>query len=542
MVSKAKFFLFLFPLVLLLCACVPECTIEEYATFFPILESPANESLISYENPPTLDWTHQEKCSPLYYQVSIKDLITNEITKWLVEGVDTESKITHYQIELEPNREYEWSVIPFSQTVENDQYLNIFGNRSQIFNFTTNGLCSSAAEIAQPISTYPVTGTVLGEGEGPGAGAVDIRWQYPGDCFAESYHYQVAADPGFTNIITTGNITDGSLQAKISVPWCAKVYWRVQGKLGNEGGENSEPSNFIYASSSNCLENLTSSDPFLIKGYVFEDFCAATVPWVPDGVGIAPPCIFGEPYGVHADGVRARVKEENEMTGEMDPAEIGIEGVVVDLGAGPCPATGLDQFTTMENGNYYFIAQASGEYCLSIDKSNNPDFDHGIWTLPLTDQDVTETTISINLGDDLVMQNFGWDKNDFIKVDFLVDLTSFCRFGDSKYHQPVTEVPAGAIIPIYARNEEATWFATFMNGMRCFISVASGIPAEDPTWLMRYPDQPDPQPPADPSGSPEDQTSPTSDPCANNTSERYCIAAGCIWHQGTRGVGYCSSD
>ena len=172
-----------------------------------------------------------------------------------------------------------------------------------------------------------------------------------------------------------------------------------------------------------CWQTQQSIDASLSKGYVFEDYCAATVPYVPEGVGIAPPCVFGEPYGVHADGDRARVASENEMTGEDDPAESGIPGVVVDLGAGPCPSTGLDQFTTTERGNYYFMVQSPGEYCVSIDKANNPSLDHGIWTLPLTDQDVTEATITFNQGDDLLMQNFGWDQNDFLKIEFLVDLT-----------------------------------------------------------------------------------------------------------------------
>jgi hypothetical protein len=531
--NKKLFFLILtIPMLILIAGCAPKCTVEEIASFVPILESPPNGSEVSYNNLVTFDWTHNQSCMPEKYEIVIGEKLHSEL-------VDGETSKYDYYYAFIPGKQYEWFV---RGAVKDENNKFVYGPPSETWTVTADGLCSSAAELAQPFSTHPLNGELLGEGEGPGPGSVDILWQYSGDCFADSYHYQVAADPGFTNIITSGtNIVDNPRE-EIFVPWCAKVYWRVQAVVRNDGGEYSEPSHFTYTSSSNCFENQTSTDPLLIKGYVFEDYCGSTVPWVPDGVGITPPCVFGEPYGVHADGVRARADTENEMTGDTDPAETGISDVVVDLGEGPCPSTGLDQFTSTKNGNYYFMVQSPGEYCLSIDKANNPDLDHGIWTSPLTDQDVTGETITFNPGDDLVMQNFGWDKNDFMKIDFWVDLTSFCRFGDSKYHQAVTEVQAGKVIPIFARNKDATWFATYVNGMRCFISVASGAPKEDPTELMIFPVQADPRPTVDPNGSTGDTNRPTVDPCANNASQRDCIAAGCLWHPATLSPGYCSSD
>ncbi|RLD97526.1 MAG: hypothetical protein DRJ13_12155, partial [Bacteroidetes bacterium] len=350
--------------------------------------------------------------------------------------------------------------------------------------------------------------------------------------------YQAAADPGFTNIITSG-ITDWNrYNADIHVPRCARVYWRVQARAGNDNGEYSEPSRFTYASISSCFQNQESIDAVLIKGYVFEDYCKSTVPYVPDGVDIWPPCTFGEPYGVYADGNRARTAGENEVTGETFPAELGIPGVVVDLGAGPCPSTGLDQFTTVENGNYYFMVQSPGEYCVSIDKANNPALDHGIWTLPLTDQDVTQATISFNPGDDLRMQFFGWDQNDFIKIKFGVKLTSFCRFGDSKDHLAVAEIPAGVVIPVFARNEDATWYATLVNGKRCFISIASGEPLDDPDGLMIFPKQPEPVIVEE---TPKQSSEPRLKNCSDYKTEDSCMADGCEWVWTTAGPGFCKS-
>ena len=518
-----------FLLLILASGCAPVCTPEEIASFTPILKSPANGSEVSYNSPITFDWTHNESCRPEEYQIIIDPLY------WYYTEGD-KSKFD-YGLGFSPGIQYQWIV---KAGVKDEDGGTVFSPVSEIWTFTTDGRCSSGAELGPPTLLSPQFGEWLGEGEGSGPASVMIKWAYSGDCYPDGFHYQLAADPGFTNIITSGITNWNEHNAKIQVPRCSRLYWRVQARVGNEKGAYSEPSRFTYSSISSCFQNQQSIDASLIKGYVFEDYCATTKPYVPDGVDIWPPCTFGEPYGVHADGNRNRTAGEQEVTGETIPAELGIPGVVVDLGAGPCPATGLDQFTTVENGNYYFMVQSPGEYCVSIDKANNPNLDHGIWTLPLTDQDITQATISFNPGDDLKMQFFGWDQNDFMKIDFWVGLTSFCRFGDSKDHLVVAEVPAGEAIPIFARNEEATWFATFVNGKRCFISIASGEPAEDPNILMLFPKQPEP---LDPRPTIEnDSNRPTIDPCNQHTSQRDCIAATCIWHQTALGPGHCSSD
>ena len=511
--------LFFFLFLLLASGCVPKCNAEELASFTPILISPANGSEVSYNVPVTFDWTHNESCRPNEYRIFI-----DNVGIYDVDGDTTEFD---YALGFSPGTVYEWDVVGRGKDENN---FNVHSPTSETWSFTTDGMCSSASELEQPILTQPQFGEWLGNGQGPGP--AHISWDYTGDCYPDAFHYQAASDPNFTNIITTGTTDWNRHYALIDVPKCARIYWRVQAQAGNSKGEYSEPSRFTFASTSSCFQNQQSIDASLIKGYVFEDYCPTTKPWVPDGVGIALPCIFGEGYGVHANGVRARVPQENKMTGEMDPAEYGIPGIVVDLGAGPCPSTGLDQFVTVENGNYYFMVQSPGEYCVSLDKGKNPDLEDGIWTLPLTDQDVTEATIYFNPGDDLMFQSFGWDQNDFLRIKYLVELLSVCRFGPSPEYPEVAFVDAGETIPIFARNEDATWFATLVNGKRCFISTASGAPADDPGDLMIFPKQPAPV-------VPEDTSQPSSKICSDYKSEETCVSKGCEWTWRTVGPGIC---
>ncbi len=463
-----------FLFLVLASGCAPECTAEEIASFVPILESPPNGSEVSYDSPITFDWTHNESCRPHEYQIIIDNLGV-----YYVEG-DTSN--FDYGLGFSPGIQYEWIVRGIAKD-ENNHTVN--GPHSEIWTFTTDGRCSSASELVQPVLTAPQFGEWLGEGQGPGPSLATIRWSYSGDCYPDSFHYQAASDPGFTNIITSG-ITDWNQhKANISVPRCARIHWRVQARAGNNSGEYSEPSRFTYASISSCFQNQASIDAALIRGFVFEDYCMATFPYVPEDVGISMECAFSGKFGVYGNGVRARG-----INGEP-----GMPNVVIDLGAGQCPSTGLDEFTTMSNGMYYFMVQSPGEYCVSVSKIKNPDLKNGIWTNPLTDQEVTQQTLTFGPGEMKKLQDFGWDKYDYIPVEFGIHLLSVCRAGDSTDHREIMYLEKGQIVPIIARNEDSTWFLTKFG---CYVSLATGEPAQDPGDLPIYPGPPPPQPQEDP--------------------------------------------
>ncbi len=523
---KLFFHIIALPLLFFVVGCAPDCSIEEYSTFFPILESPSDGAVLDYNSHPTLDWTHQESCNPEYYIVHIErgDGKTGQST---VPGDTTTFTMENTLI---PGMQYDWYIEPFGDFVGdgsgevNVQY--IYGNSSPVNTFFADGICSPS-ELEPPVLIKPENGSWVGDNWGSGSTQVEIRWKYPGDCYPDHYHYQLSANPSFTNIISSGITAWDDRSQWIAVPECARIYWRVEARTGNSSGGYSAPSRFTFMLDGTCWQNQTSIDAALLKGYVFEDYCKTTKPYIPEGVDIWPPCTFGEPYGVHADGNRNRVDVENEVTGLTDPAEIGIPGVVVDLGAGPCPSSGLDQFITVENGNYYFMVQSPGEYCVSIDKAKNPDLDHGIWTLPLTNQDIAEATIAFNPGDDLIFQNFGWDKNDFLRIDFSVDLTSFCRAGDSILHKKLAVVEQGTSIPLLRRNADATWFETFVDGIPCLISIESGEPEGNVMELEVF--DPYPVPTETEPSEPEPSDRPSSTNCSSYTSEATCSAAGCKW-------------
>lgn len=421
---------------------------------------------------------------------------------------------------------------------DNNGVQNTYGPPSEIRTFTTDGICS-AAELLTPTLIYPADEAELDGEDSFDLAAILLKWRYPGnfpgDCYPEFFQYQVAADPDFTNIITAGIVdTDcmftepnSECWALLKVPRCTSVYWRVQARTGNDSGDYSEASYFTFNSQPNCFLDQQPDETALIKGFVFADYCTATVPWVPDGVGIFPPCDFGEPHGVHADGNRNRAPYEHEVLGTTIPAEEGIPDVLVDLGVGPCPSTGLNQISTLNNGGFYFTVPSPGVYCLSINKSVNPDLDHGIWTLPLTSGPLAQFTITLQEGENLILQDFGWDENDYLNMPFDVDLVSFCRAGDSKEFPEVAILDAGSEIPVFARNEEATWFAAIVEGKRCFVSIATGSPREDPTGLLIYPEQIAPE-------DPEEVN------CASFGTRDSCLENGCQWTD-FAGASLCSS-
>lgn len=510
------------PILLLAAGCTPECSAEEILTFNTLPQSPADGAVVSYDNPGTFQWTHQESCLPSKYRITF-------VQGTFHQSYSTEDgETTQFVLDtpLQPGTSYEWYVkAVHAYQIEGGAGYD-YGPKSEIRTFTTDGMCSSS-DLVAPTPVYPAFGEWFGEGAGPGPASVNIEWSYPGDCYPEYFHYQVASDPEFSNIITAGITAWDEYSAQVFVPRCARVYWRVQGRVGNVSGEYSESSRFTYSSIASCLQNQQSIDTALIKGFVFADYCKSTVPWIPEGVDIWPPCVFGEPHGVHADGNRNRSPAEQETTGEQIPAESGISDVVVDLGSGPCPSSGLDQMITTGNGGYYFMVQSPGVYCLSVSKDNNPALDHGIWTLPLTSDRTTQVTITFEEGQDLILQDIGWDQNDFIKIDFVVDKLSFCRAGDSREHSEIAIVEEGAAIPVFARNEDASWFAALVDGKRCFISIASGAPEEDPEGLLIYPEQPAPIP-QEPTPSPGDSQKQPENCAAYNTPES-CQAHDCKW-------------
>jgi len=139
-----------------------------------------------------------------------------------------------------------------------------------------------------------------------------------------------------------------------------------------------------------------------ITGWVWHDLCESGKDGQPAPSTTPPGCVKGvSPLGpYHADGLLA-----------ID--EPLIEGVVVTLGEGSCPSTGLAETSTIVTDlSYSFSSLKPGTYCVSIDPQREPNFSilkPGIWTFPTISQDVIQTTVTVEEGEYKGMVNFGWD-------------------------------------------------------------------------------------------------------------------------------------
>jgi hypothetical protein len=112
------------------------------------------------------------------------------------------------------------------------------------------------------------------------------------------------------------------------------------------------------------------------------------------------------------------VKEDSALgayhaNGELTIDEPLLEGVVVTLGEGACPSTGLAEMSTITTDlSYSFSGLKAGTYCVSIDPQREPNFSiltPGEWTYPNVTQDVNSSTVTLAVGEYKGMVNFGWD-------------------------------------------------------------------------------------------------------------------------------------
>lgn len=164
----------------------------------------------------------------------------------------------------------------------------------------------------------------------------------------------------------------------------------------------SGPIAFIQKSQHDSGSPANGLTPGSINGWVWHDACASGL----DGE-LAPAetpagCVkeVSAIGGYHADGV-------------MGVDEKPIAGVIVRLGQGACPSTGLDQAITIDTDlSYTFTGLKAGTYCVSIDpfeKANQDVLLPGIWTSPKLREGLMGATINLASGENKMDVNFGWD-------------------------------------------------------------------------------------------------------------------------------------
>jgi len=169
---------------------------------------------------------------------------------------------------------------------------------------------------------------------------------------------------------------------------------------------NTVVGSFNFSPESNACPDCPAPEEFpqsaSISGWIWHDQCDSGKDGQPAPVTTPPGCVKEDsPLGLyHADGVLA-VEEPL------------IKGVVVTLGEGACPSTGLAEQTTIVNDlSYMFTSLKAGTYCVSIDPQSEPNFSilrPGVWTYPLVSQGVISATVTVTAGEYKGMVNFGWD-------------------------------------------------------------------------------------------------------------------------------------
>lgn len=128
--------------------------------------------------------------------------------------------------------------------------------------------------------------------------------------------------------------------------------------------------------------------PSSIAGIVWNDHCSQF------GGSPPPGCLDTVPY---------------KANGTLDSGETGFSGVLVELGSGACPSTGLATTHTNASGGYTFNDVTPGDYCVSIDQlnpTNSVILIPGSWSYP---NDNGRQNVTVGPEESVTGISFGWD-------------------------------------------------------------------------------------------------------------------------------------
>jgi hypothetical protein len=183
-------------------------------------------------------------------------------------------------------------------------------------------------------------------------------------------------------------------------------------------------------------EDLSASGGSVISGQVWHDLCAVIE--FDQGSSLHP-----SPGCVERDGGRYLAN------GAIDQDEAGLEGLLVELGEGTCPSTGLAVTITDADGLYLFSGISAGQYCVSIDATrvqNAAILESGEWTHDSA-EDPAGRTLTLSDDENRSGVNYGWD---FAFLP-LPEVDSFTCINGAKFVEDVTipddfEVGPGEVI------------------------------------------------------------------------------------------------
>jgi hypothetical protein len=137
-----------------------------------------------------------------------------------------------------------------------------------------------------------------------------------------------------------------------------------------------------------------------IHGHVWHDLCAVGGGHGNLPVSPSPGCVQIPDGNYLANGV-------------FESGEPGLGGALVQLGAGPCPGSGLATTSTNPDGSYQFGELAAGPYCISVAADSQPAMQlvPGYWTSPVgfVGTNTAYRGVELAEGQTIAFVDFGWD-------------------------------------------------------------------------------------------------------------------------------------
>jgi hypothetical protein len=201
------------------------CEDTDISTYEVILDSPAQNAVVSSLSP-TFSWHDQASCLPDHLNLYLKE---NGTFYFLPINVIPGNK-TSFTLpsSLQPGREYVWQMKAVSAN-------NFAGPISEAQYFFTGPVCSGDALVA-PDLQEPMDDAWITDND-----PQMFSWTYDGGCLPESFDYQFASDPGFTNLLDSGTVSNHTQHLFKSFPNCSTIFWRVAPRDGSTLGPWSDP-------------------------------------------------------------------------------------------------------------------------------------------------------------------------------------------------------------------------------------------------------------------------------------------------------------
>lgn len=266
--------------------------------------------------------------------------------------------------------------------------------------------------VIHQIETFPVVVKVIARGH------------LPGDCTTIDQISQVRTGINFKISIDSVN-SGGASCSQEPIPFEEEIELDV---LNLPAGIYVVDVNGLQGTFKLQADNVPDQENAVIGGQVWNDTCST----VEAESAAEPPagCIVGEDGSFVANGL-------------VDPSESGLEGIVVKLGEGSCPAAGLAATITDSNGDYLFSGLKGGTYCVSIDRfvPQNPDvLANGHWTFPKVGPEAG-VTLSLSPGESNLDLYFGWFNK---TIDFIEPPPESCT--DKAIFREDVSIPDNTVV------------------------------------------------------------------------------------------------